>query len=76
MDRINPQRKQPGSCYIITMKEYLTKWVKVAPIRDCTSTTTTRFLFDHVVTQFGSPKNLISDQSTHFVNQLIDKLSK
>ena len=37
--------------------------------------TATRFLFENVVTSFGCPKILVSDQGMHFFNILIEKLS-
>ena len=46
------------------------------PVRNCTIVTTTSFLFDNVVTRFGFLKILISDQGTHTMNQLIDKLTE
>ena len=41
-----------------------------------TAATATKFLFENVVTRFGCPKNLISDRGKHFVNQLIEELTK
>ena len=65
-----------GAQYIITVMDYLTRWEKVAPIKDCNTMTTAKFLFENVVTRFGFPKILISDQGTHFVNQLVEELTE
>ena len=37
--------------------------------------TTTRFFFNHVITHFGVPKQLVSNHGTHFYNDLFQDLS-
>ena len=32
---INPPGKRTGAKYIITATDYLTRWVEVAPVKDC-----------------------------------------
>ena len=56
--------------------DYLTRWVEVAPIKDCTTVTTAKFMFDNIVTIFICMKILISDKGIHFVNQVIEELNK
>ena len=42
---INPPGKRTRSRYIITATDYLTKWVEAKPVKDCSATTTMRFIF-------------------------------
>ena len=57
--------------YIITSKDYLIRWVEVALVVDYTVATATRFIFDNIVTQFGCPRVLMSDQDSHFINHTL-----
>jgi hypothetical protein len=68
---INPPSKRTGARYIITATEYLTRWAKVAPVKDYNAETTAHFLFEQVTTRFGFPRVLMSDQGTHFINSTI-----
>jgi transposase InsO family protein len=68
---INPPTKRMGARYIITTTKHLTRWVEVAPIKYCREETTAHFLFKQVITRFGCPRILMSDQGTHFINNTI-----
>ena len=71
---ISPPGKCTGARYIITATDYLTRWAEETPVKYCTATTMAHFLFENVITRFGCPKILISEQGTHFINKLIVEL--
>jgi hypothetical protein len=73
---INPLAKRTGKRYIITTTEYLTRWVEVVLVKDCSAETVAHFLFEQVITRFGCPRVLMSDQGTHFINNTIRALTE
>jgi hypothetical protein len=73
---INLPTKRIGARYIITMTKYLTRWAEETPVKDCNAKTTIHFLFEQVITRFGFPKILMSDQGTHFINSTIKAMTK
>ena len=73
---INPPGKETGVRYIITATNYLTRWAEAALVVDCTAATATTFIFEKIVTQFGCPRILMSDQGNHFVNRTMKVLTK
>jgi hypothetical protein len=73
---INPPRKHTGARYIINAIEYLTRWVEARVIKECSATTAAHFIFDDIITRFGFPMILMSDQGTHFINKTIEALTQ
>ena len=54
--------KRTGARYIITAVEYVTKWAEEKPVKTCYSEVATKFIYENIITIFGFPMNLISDQ--------------
>jgi transposase InsO family protein len=73
---INPPTKRLGERYIITAKEYLTRWVEATPVKYCSAKTTTNFLFEQVITRFGCSRILMSDEGTHFIDSTIKDMAE
>jgi hypothetical protein len=76
MGPINPPGKHTRARYISTATEYLTTWAKAREIKECSATTVVRFIFDDIITRFGCPKTLMSDQGTRFINKTAKALTE
>jgi hypothetical protein len=59
-----------------TAMEYLSIWVEATTVKYCIAKITSHFLFEHVLTRFGCPRILMSDQGTHFINNTIIVLTE
>jgi hypothetical protein len=46
------------------------------PVKYCSMETTTHFLFEKEITRFGCQRSLMSDQGTHFINNIIKALTR
>jgi transposase InsO family protein len=75
VEPINLPGKCTGARYFITLTEYLTRWDKAA-LKDCSATKAGQFIFDDIITRFGCPKILVSDQGTHFINKTVESLTE
>jgi transposase InsO family protein len=73
---INPPRKCTRARYIITATKYLTRWAEARAVKDCSETTIVCFIFDDIISRFGCPKILMSDQGTHFINKTVESLTE
>jgi hypothetical protein len=73
---INQPGKRTRAWYIIIAIEYLTRWAEAREVKDCSETTAMHFIFYDIITRFGCPKTLMSDQGTHFINKTVESLTK
>jgi hypothetical protein len=64
-----------GHKYIVMAVDYFTKWVEAMPTFNNTADTTTCFFFNHVITRFRVPLQLVSDHGKHFENEIFVELS-
>jgi transposase InsO family protein len=47
---------------------------EAALVKDCSAKIVVHFLFEQVITRFGCPSVLMSDQGTHFINSTINAM--
>jgi transposase InsO family protein len=55
---------------LITATDYFTKWVEVEPLSNIRDVDAKRFLWKNVITRFGIPWAVISDNGTQFESKL------
>jgi transposase InsO family protein len=72
---INPMTKHSKARYIITTTDYLTRWDEATVVQDCSTDTAARFIFESIITRFGCPRSLTSDQGGHFISSTIENIT-
>ena len=78
MDFVGPFKPvvtQTGNKYIIVEIDYCTKWVDAKILRDNTTMSTAKFVYEYLWCRFGCPIELVSNQGGYFLNRLIRDLT-
>jgi hypothetical protein len=63
-----------GNRYIISLTDVLSKFVIAKAVKDCSATTTVKFLINDVILKYGTPTCILTDNGTHFTSQLMNDL--
>ena len=67
LDIVSPFPKAAGNKkYLLVGKNYFTKWVDAEPLVNIRDVDTKKFVWKNVVTRFGVPHSLISDNGFQF----------
>ena len=74
MDFMGPFPLSYNNLHIFVAVDYVSKWVEAIPTRTNDARVVAQFLRSHVFSRFGTPQALITDNSTHFCNKMIDKV--
>ena len=65
-----------GMKYILVVQDYFTKWVEVHPMPDQTAETVASVLVDQVISRFGCPRELHSDQGSNFESRVMKEVNR
>ena len=63
-----------SNLYILVAVDYLSKWVEAQAYKKNDHKLVIRFLKEHIVVRFSTPKVIISDGGTHFCNKPFESL--
>ena len=64
-----------GNHHIIVVVDYFMKWVEAMPTVKSDGETAAHFIFNQIITQFGIPKDLVTDHGRHFHNRMMEELA-
>ncbi|KAJ9566409.1 hypothetical protein OSB04_002375 [Centaurea solstitialis] len=54
--------------------DYVSKWVEAMACHSNDAKTVIKFLQKHIFSRFGTPRALISDEGTHFINKMLEEV--
>ena len=63
-----------GNIYILLAVDYVSKWVEAAACPKNDANTVVGFLQRNILSRFGTPRTIISDEGSHFANKVFEKL--
>ena len=55
--------------------DYFTKWVEAMPTIKSNGETAVHVVFNHIITRFGIPRDLVTDHGRHFQNKMMANFS-
>ncbi|KAJ9551837.1 LOW QUALITY PROTEIN: hypothetical protein OSB04_015882 [Centaurea solstitialis] len=74
IDFMGPFPNSNNNHYILLAVDYVSKWVEAVACHSNDANTVVKFLHKNIFTRFGTPRALISDEGTHFVNKIMSAI--
>ena len=63
-----------GNLYILLVVDYVSKWVEAISCSRNDANTVVGFIQKIILSRFGAPRTIISDEGSHFANNFFAKL--
>ncbi|XP_020234743.1 uncharacterized protein LOC109814671 [Cajanus cajan] len=74
MDILGPFPIAKGQCkFLLVAVDYFTKWVEAEPLANITAANVQKFLWKNIITRFGIPYALVSDNGLQFTDQKLNR---
>ena len=74
IDFMGPFTSSFGNRYILLAMDYVSKWVEAIACPRNDASTMVGFIQRNILSRFGAPKTIISDEGSHFANKVFSKL--
>ena len=74
IDFMRPFFPSFGNQYILVAVDYVSKWVETIALPSNDSKVVIKFIKKNIFTRFGTPRAIISDDSSHFCKRYFDAL--
>src|SRR6266540_316050 len=62
--------------YIVVAMDYFSRWPEARPLKAANADTVATFLYEEIICRFGASRTLQNDRGIHFVNEVIQRLTK
>ena len=63
-----------GNLYILLVVDYVSKWMEEIACPRNDASTVAGFIQRNILSRFGAPRTIISDEGSHFANNFFSKL--
>ena len=74
IDFMGPFLQSFGNIYILLAMDYVSKWVEAIACPKNDAITVVGFIQRNLLSRFGAPRTIISDDGSHFANKVFEKL--
>ena len=74
IDFMRPFPPSFGNMYILLAVDYVSKWVEATACAKNDAITVVGFIQRNILSKFGAPRTIISDEGSHFANKIFAKL--
>ncbi|KAJ9535799.1 hypothetical protein OSB04_un001046 [Centaurea solstitialis] len=74
IDFMGPFPISNNCSYILVVVDYVSKWVEAMACHSNDAKTVIKFLQKQIFSRFGTPRALISDEGTHFINKMLEEV--
>ena len=73
IDFMGPFQSSFGNMYILLVVDYVSKWVEATTCPRNDAITVVGFIQRNILSRFGAPRTIISNERSHFANKVFAK---